>query len=309
MEERMRRVIDLECVLPPDENGVARQYFGAAGHRIGEGDPELLPPLAGYGFENYRNIFTRREGGARHPDAAKPVAKSLAEIVAEMDRDGVQTSVIHRMPNDLLAKIVQAYPTRFFGLATLSPFDGMRGVRELERLVREEKVQGMRVGALYNGLAASDRRYYPLYAKCVELDIPVRIYTSMNYANDRPYDLGHPRNLDQVAMDFPELKIIGGLGGWPWVNEMVALVRRHPNLHVDTSAHRARYLGQPGSGWEMLIQFGNTLIQDKVMVGLSAGLVGQPYETLIQEYLGLPLKDAVKEKWLYGNAARVFGLA
>ena len=60
----MRRVIDLECVLPPDENGVARQYFGAAGHRIGEGDPELLPPLPGYGFENYRNIFTRREGGA-----------------------------------------------------------------------------------------------------------------------------------------------------------------------------------------------------------------------------------------------------
>ena len=228
----MRRVIDLECVLPPDENGVARQYFGAAGHRIGEGDPELLPPLAGYGFENYRNIFTRREGGARQPDAAKPAGKSLAEIVAEMDRDNVQTSVIHRMPNDLLAKIVQAYPTRFFGLATLSPFDGMRGVRELERLVREEKVQGMRVGALYNGLAASDRRYYPLYAKCVELDIPVRIYASMNYANDRPYDLGHPRHLDQVAIDFPELRIIAGLGGWPWINDMVGLLRRHPNLYL-----------------------------------------------------------------------------
>src|SRR6185503_9313854 len=72
---------------------------------------------------------------------------------------------------------------------------------------------------------------------------------------------------------------IGGLGGWPWVNEMVALVRRHPKLHLDTSAHRARYLGQRGSGWEMLMQFGNTLIQDKVMVGLSAGLVGQSYET------------------------------
>ena len=136
----MRPVIDLECVLPPDENGVERQFFGAAGHRIGEGDPELLPPLAGYGFENYRHIFTRREGGTRQSEMAKPAGKSLAQIVAEMDRDGVQTSVIHRMPNDVLAKIVQAYPTRFFGLATLSPFDGMRGVRELERLVREEKV-------------------------------------------------------------------------------------------------------------------------------------------------------------------------
>src|SRR4030095_1315935 len=131
------------------------------------------------------------------------------------------------------------------------------------------------VSALVDCIPASDRRYYPLYTKAAELGIPVRIYSSMNYANDRPYDLGHPRHLDQVAMDFPELRIIGGLGGWPWVNEMVALVRRHPNLHIDTSAHRAKYLGQSGSGWEMLIQFGNTLIQDKVLVGLSAGVVGQ----------------------------------
>jgi len=90
---------------------------------------------------------------------------------------------------------------------------------------------------------------------------------------------------------------------------MVALVRRHPKLHLDTSAHRAKYLGQRGSGWEMLLQFGNTLIQDKVLVGLSAGLVGQSHETLIKEYLDLPLKDTVKEKWLYNNAARIFGLS
>ena len=58
----------------------------------------------------------------------------------------------------------------------------------------------------------------------------------------------------------------------------------------------------------MLLQFGNTLIQDKVLVGLSAGLVGQPQETLIAEYMALPLKDSVKEKWLYLNAARIFAL-
>jgi predicted TIM-barrel fold metal-dependent hydrolase len=89
---------------------------------------------------------------------------------------------------------------------------------------------------------------------------------------------------------------------------MVALVRRHPHLHLDTSAHRPKYFGQPGSDWEMRMQFGNTLIQDKVMVGLSAALIGQPHETLIQGDLELPLKDSVKEKWLYGNAARVYGL-
>jgi hypothetical protein len=61
MEGRMRRVVDLECVLPPDD-GAARQHPGAAGHRIGEGDPELLPPLAGCSFDNHRHIFTWRQG-------------------------------------------------------------------------------------------------------------------------------------------------------------------------------------------------------------------------------------------------------
>ena len=184
----------------------------------------------------------------------------------------------------------------------------MRGVRELERLVREEKVQGMRVGALYNGLAASDRRYYPLYAKCVELDIPVRIYASMNYANDRPYDLGHPRHLDQVAIDFPELRIIAGLGGWPWINDMVGLLRRHPNLSCDTASHHPRYFGTAGSGWEMLLQFGNTLLQDKVMAGFSAEQFGLSIAEMVKLYEALPLKEAVVEKWLYGNARRFLRL-
>jgi predicted TIM-barrel fold metal-dependent hydrolase len=260
----------------------------------------------GYGMANYGRIFrSRREGADHRPEG------DLDAYMKHIATLGIVRSVPFGLPNAETAELLRRFPGRFLGLARISVVEhkGMSGVRELERLVREEGFSALGVSALVDCLPASDRRYYPLYTKAAELGIPVRIYSSMNYANDRPYDLGHPRNLDQVAMDFPELKIIGGLGGWPWVNEMVALVRRHPNLHVDTSAHRARYLGQPGSGWEMLIQFGNTLIQDKVMVGLSAGLVGQPYETLIKEYLGLPLKDAVKEKWLYGNAARVFGLA
>ncbi|MQA97917.1 MAG: amidohydrolase family protein [Streptosporangiales bacterium] len=128
----------------------------------------------------------------------------------------------------------------------------------------------------------------------------------MNYANDRPYDLGHPRHVDQVACDFPELRLVSVLGGWPWVNEMVASLRRHPNLYVDTAAHRPRHFGTKGSGWEQFLQFGNTLLQDKIMVGLSWFLLGDSFETLIDEYRALPLKDTVKEKWLYHNAARFF---
>ena len=301
----MVRIIDMECSVPHGLPGELTTTYAPSTPAGGGGEAERGQP-AGYGMANYARIFrARREGGDHRP------AMTLDGFVEMLGTLGIERSVPFGVSNEETAELLRRYPGRFLGLARISinTFKGMTGVRELERLVRDEGFHALGVSALVDCIPASDRRYYPLYTKAAELGIPVRIYSSMNYANDRPYDLGHPRHLDQVAMDFPELKIIGGLGGWPWVNEMVALVRRHPNLHVDTSAHRAKYLGQPGSGWEMLIQFGNTLIQDKVLIGLSAGLVGQPYETLIEEYLGLPLKDTVKEKWLYGNAARVFGLA
>ena len=183
-----------------------------------------------------------------------------------------------------------------------------RGVRELVRLVKDHGFGALRVSSLYNMIPASDRRYYPLYAKCVELDIPVRIYASMNYANDRPYDLGHPRHLDQIAVDFPELRIVAGLGGWPWVNDMVGLLRRHPNLYCDTASHRPRYFGVRGSGWEQFLQFGNSLLQDKIMVGLSWEAFGIPMEAVVEEYAALPLKPAVLDKWMYSNAKTFFRL-
>jgi predicted TIM-barrel fold metal-dependent hydrolase len=295
-EEIVMRVIDMECNVP--------RRAGASPEPPPPGPATSTDRPAGYGMANYGRIFrSRQEGGDTRPDV------DLATFVKHVQGLGIVRSVPFGASNDEVAELLAAYPDHFIGLARISGLHGMRGVRELDRRVREQRFAALGVSALVDGIPASDRRYYPLYAKAVELDIPVRIYSSMNYATDRPYDLGHPRHLDQVAIDFPELTIIGGLGGWPWVNEMVALVRRHPRLYLDTSAHRARYLGQPGSGWEMLMQFGNTLIQDKVLVGLSAGLVGQPYETLLAEYQALPLKDTVKEKWLYHNAAHVFRLA
>jgi len=294
------RIIDMECSPPRRADAPSP---GPASPPPGTAARTGAQP-AGYGMANYARIFrSRREG-----EDPRPLVE-LDAYVAMLAKVGVERAVPFGVSNDEQAELLRAYPDRFLGLARISALTGMSGVRELERRIRDEGFRALGVSALVDCLPASDRRFYPLYAKAAELGIPVRIYSSMNYATDRPYDLGHPRHLDQVAMDFPELVLIGGLGGWPWVNEMVALVRRHPNLHVDTSAHRAKYLGQRGSGWEMLLQFGNTLIQDKVLVGLSAGLVGQPYETLIEEYLALPLKDSVREKWLYGNAARVFGLA
>jgi predicted TIM-barrel fold metal-dependent hydrolase len=140
----------------------------------------------------------------------------------------------------------------------------------------------------------------------VELDVPVRIYCAMNYATDRPYDIGHPRHIDTVAVDFPELRIDAGLGGWPWVNELIGILRRHPNLMVDTTAHRPRYFGVSGSGWEQFLHFGNTALQDRVMVGVASTFLGMEISDIIDEYASLPLKDSVLERWLFSNAQAFF---
>lgn len=303
----MQRIIDLECSLP--EGIDDPQYTQGILSRAGILVPGRLPLPNGYGFDNYDVVF-KVPIKRRPPPAANEAAEDvLARLIADMDQAGVQCGVVGGASIATLIKLSAAHPGRFIGLAAISPLDGMRGVREFERLVLEQGIAGLRVSAPYDCIPASDRRYYPLYAKCVELGVPVRIYTSMTYANDRPYDLGHPRHLDCVAMDFPELRIVAGLSGWPWVSEMVALLRRHPNLYCDTAAHRPRHFATHGSGWEQFLQFGNTLLQDKIMIGLSRDMFGVPFEALIDEYRALPLKPTVLKKWFYENAVNFFRLS
>lgn len=302
----MSKIFDLEGGLPGEDQRFADSAHDAPGPR----SPNRLPAETSHGLANYGRIFSSRRS-ALAGDQQEAPAPSLDEFVTGLKAAGVVRSVVAspRIPNSVIADAVRQHPDFFVGLAYLSPYDGMRASRELERLVREDNFAGLMVSALSDVLPASDRRYYPLYARCVDLGIPVRIYTSMNYANDRPYDLGHPRNLDQVACDFPELTIIAGLSGWPWANETTALLRRHPNLFADTAAHRPRYFGTAGSGWETFLHFGNSILQDKIMIGLSSGLMGAPVSELIAEYENLPLKETVKQKWLHDNAARVLGIA
>jgi len=121
-------------------------------------------------------------------------------------------------------------------------------------------------------------------------------------------DLGRPIYLDEVCRDFPELTVIAGLGGWPWVPELIGLARRHSSLYIDLAAHRPLHIPKPGSGFEMLLQFGNTLLQDKILFASSWMTLGLPLKQIIQEMYDLPLKEPVKQKWMYDNAARLLGL-
>ena len=102
--------------------------------------------------------------------------------------------------------------------------------------------------------------------------------------------------------------VIAGLGGWPWVPELVGAARRHQNLYIDLAAHRPRNIPKPGSGWEMIMQFGNTLLQDKMLFASSWMTLGMTPAAVVREYDALPLRDAVRPKWMGLNASRLLGL-
>ncbi len=312
----MSKVIDLELNLPPtveqtvdrlmeyvlhrDEKGLANygNIFGAARARALEFTPEEL--------EVMRHELSPQELESRLRKRAEEAVVSLPQFIGQLDEAGIEWGVIDADSHEKTAEIVSQYPDRFIGVAVVDPREGMKAVRELERAVKELGLKCFYATPFRFGIRANDKKFYPLYAKAVELDIPVFVYTTMTYRTDFPMDIGHPVYLDEVAMDFPELRIIAGLGGWPWVPEMVGVARRHRNVYISTAGHRPKYFATPGSGWEMLMQFGNTLLQDQVVFASSWWTYDMPIGQVVEEMKALPLKDSVKDKWLYENARRLF---
>ena len=183
----------------------------------------------------------------------------------------------------------------------------MDAVRDFEHLVRDRGFRGLSVRPFMIGLPADDRRYYPLYAKCVELDVPVSIHSSANWTTVAVSDLGHPRHIDVVAADFPELKIMMSHAGYPWVLEAALLAWKYPNVYLELAAHRPKYLATPGTGWEPLLRFGTTTIRDKVLFGTGWFLLGRPPGQIVDEFRALPVGEDVLEMWLWRNAEALLG--
>jgi predicted TIM-barrel fold metal-dependent hydrolase len=312
------KVIDLELDLPPSIDDIVSRLKDYLFHSTEKG------------MANYGNIFGKQRAQALDftPEELQSMKKDMTQIevekvliarakkaqvtlrqfVKQMDEAGIEWGAVFAGDSDKTAAVVKQFPKRFIGTANINPLDGMKAVRELERSVKELGIKCFYASPFRYGIRANDRRFYPLYAKAVELDIPVFIYTTMTYRTDIPMDIGRPIYVDDVAMDFPEMRIVAGLGGWPWVPEVIGLARRHQNLYISTAAHRPKYFATPGSGWEMLMQFGNTLLQDKIVFASSWFTYSLPIKQVVEEMLALPLKDSVKEKWMYHNARRLFRL-
>ncbi len=250
-------------------------------------------------------------------EIAGRLGRTAGDFIADMDAAGYDLSTVFSIDQEsttgappldpeILARAVSEYPDRLVALAGVDP-NKADAAEALERSVRDLGLHGALLVPFLHGLPADAPAYRPVYRKCVELDVPVWIHTSVNWSPGHPMELGRPLALDRLCGEMPGLKVIAGHGGWPWVPEMVAAAWRHPNLYIDPSGHRWKYLATPNSGWEMLLHFGNSVLQNKVLFGTDWPLMPIPLKEIADEARALPLKPEVMEKWMGGNAARLLG--
>jgi len=312
-------IVDIECDIPTKEayeeelrsfeamgNQGMANYVNIFGEKWAS-DAGLSPEE----FENARKNLEPLALRKMITKTAMKTAMTEVEFIQMLDDANVTYACIgtgRHASVEHTAELASKYPQKLIPWCRINPRDGMTGVRELEHAVKELGIKGLEISTFRDELYANDKQYYPLYAKCVELNMPVRIYCTMNYATDRAMDLGRPIYIDEVARSFPQLTIIAGLGGWPWVPELVGLARRHSNVYIDFAAHRPKYLAKQGSGFEMLMQFGNTLLQDRILFASSWITLGLPLKQIIEEVMNLPLKESVKKKWMGENAARMLNI-
>ncbi len=236
----------------------------------------------------------------------------LEEQIRRMDAAGIERGLLlattggkpgsdefFEKPYSLVQQVVELHPSRFRGIIGVNPHQIMAWLGKLDYAVREVGFVGAHVYPHWYGAPPDDRAYYPFYARCAELGVPIEIQVGHS-AQQFLTTVARPLTLDRVAVDFPELKLIGIHLGYPWTEEMIAVTWKHPNVFIGTDAHAPQY-------WDSsLIRFINGRGQDKVLFGTDWPVID--FERAVKEIEALGLKESAKKKLLFENAVRVFSL-
>jgi uncharacterized protein len=223
--------------------------------------------------------------------------------VREMDHWGIERGLIGvGDPSGTGARAIQSHPGRFIPSFSADPNDGMKGLAEL---VRAYETWGIRaVGVFPAGtfpqVPINDKKMYPLYAKCVELGIP--IFCCAGIPGPRlKATCQHVELIDEVMFDFPDLIFVTRHGCEPWTELAVKLMLKWPGLHYSTSAFAPKYYPRH------IIDYANTRGADKIIY---AGYfpMGLSLQRIMTEMPNVGFKDDVWPKFLRTNALRVLGL-
>ena len=240
-------------------------------------------------------------------------------IVEEMDKNNVDKLMLcsWQRPNgkklvtneEILKDYVFKYPTRFIGICSVNLNDPMSAVNEIEKYCNLSSINKFNSAYVFRGVrvlpwlwdkAPTHRYFYPIYVKCCQLDIV--FCTQVGHTGPLcPSQVGRPiPYIDQVALDFPKLKILCGHTGYPWVEEMIGVAWKHKNVYIDTSAWQPKYYPKP------LVHFINTYGKHKVLFGTN-----YPHLTLdecAKQARKLPINEKSMKLFLRDNAKRLFKL-
>ena len=313
-------IIDFECDTPTRETVEDTIRLIKAGRGFDkEGYAQAMAPgwaaQLGMTLEEVNEVKAT-EGltalALRLCDVHMAEAMNSEDIIAMLDAAGVAVACVgtagRRASNEDGARLAARFPDRMVPWFRIWGEEGEAGVAALEHGVRELGCRGFEIASYREKRYINDPAYLPFLAKCVELDIPVRITAGLHLLSDRPHDYAHPRYLDEIAVAFPSLRIVAGLTGWPWVMETCAVAMRHQNVYIDFATKRVKQLLAPGAGYEPLVYYGSRVLQDKIIFASGWGTLNVPLAQMIAETEELPLRDSVRAKWMGENAARVLKL-
>ena len=242
---------------------------------------------------------------------------TIPDYIKKMDQAGIERSLLiavragdirvpesFEVPYESVQKVCSEYPDRFSGLAGIDPFRGMQGLRDLENAVNEMGFVGAHLYPHWCELPPNHRKYYPYYAKCSELGIPIMMQVGHNLVysrNRRLPSVGKPIHLDQVAIDFPELKLIGIHIGIPWTEEMISMCWKHENVFTAGDAYAPKY-------WpESYVHYANSYGQKKVLFGTDWPVI-DPVRA-VEEFNQLNFRESASQRILRENALEVFNLS
>ncbi len=225
----------------------------------------------------------------------------ISVTLHEMDRFGVEVGVVG-VGDEVSRQALRDHPDRFVGSGWVDPNRGMKGIRTM---VHQYEEFGVRAFTAFNAgytpqVGLDEALMYPIYAKCVELGVP--IFSCVGVPGPRfPMWPQHVERLDRIMYDFPELVFVTRHGCEPWEELAVKLMLKWPNLYYSTSAFAPKHYPKA------VIDYANSRGADKVIY---AGYfpMGLSLERIMTDMQNLPLRDEVWPKFLRENAAKLLGI-
>jgi predicted TIM-barrel fold metal-dependent hydrolase len=233
-------------------------------------------------------------------------ARRMMAVLLAMDTSTVSGQP--PVPNDHIAAAVRAHPDVFLGFAGVDPWKGRLAIDEARRAREMLGLAGLKLHPGLQQFAPNDERFSPLWETAAELGLVCLFHSgTMGSGAGTPGGGGYklkyvnPMLVDDVAADFPALRIILAHPGWPWQAEQLAIARHKANVHIDLSGWSPKYF--PAE----LVDHMNGPLQDKCLFGSDWPFLTP--ERWMADFAALAVKDTVRPKVLRGNARRLLGIA